>query len=319
MGLLVTMLDDTTPPAADAAPESVVVIGNFDGVHRGHQAVLAEAVLQAGPAELSVVVLTFDPHPSAVVGGGAPPMLTTLARRAELLGNLDVARVYVRRFDAAFATWSADRFVRDLVAATLRARIVLVGDNFRFGARRSGDMTLLRALGAELGFVAHVHKVVFDEAGAFSSSRVRLCVAAGDLDGAALVLGRPHAITGTVVHGAKRGRTIGVPTANLDEIPELLPPNGVYAVRTDLLQADGSMVGPLGPGVMNIGVRPTVGGDPSRSVEVFLLDWSGDIYGATLRVHLVARLRDEQRFDGLDALKAQIARDVDEARRLLGD
>lgn len=306
-------LDDSTPIDA-AAPASLVVIGNFDGVHRGHQAVLAEAVAQAATQRLVPVVLTFDPHPEAVVGEGVPPVLTTVDRRAELLGELGIARVYVRRFDAAFATWSPDRFARDLVARSLCARVVLVGENFRFGAKAAGDLAMLRALGAELGFEVCVHGLAGDAGGPFSSTRVRACVAAADLDGARALLGRPHAISGTVVHGAKRGRTIGVPTANLDAIAELVPPNGVYAVSVERVD-DGARA--MASGVMNVGVRPTVGGDPARSVEVHLLDFDGDLYGQSLRVHVVARLRDERRFDGLDALKAQIARDVDDARRVL--
>lgn len=306
-------LDDATTADAIAAPDAAVVIGNFDGVHRGHQAVLAETVGYAKAHGLAPVVLTFDPHPAAVVGAGGPPVLTTLARRAELAAELGVARVYARRFDSAFAAWPPDRFVRELLVATVRAKRVSVGENFRFASKRTGDLTTLRALGAELGFDVHVQELARDAGGAFSSSRARACVEAGDVVGAAEVLGRPHAICGTVAHGAKRGRTIGFPTANVEAIPEIVPANGVYAVRVDRLEG-----GARGwAGVTNIGVRPTVGGDPKRSVEVFLLDWDGDLYGAELRVHFVARLRAEKKFGGLDELKAQIARDVDAARAIL--
>jgi riboflavin kinase/FMN adenylyltransferase len=309
-------LDDTTSAAAIAAPEASIVIGNFDGVHRGHQAVLADALEVARARSLAPAVLTFDPHPSAIVGAGAPPMLTTMARRAELAASFGVTRVYARTFDAAFATWGPERFARELLSETLRARCVSVGENFRFASKRAGDLATLRALGAELGFEVHVHELACDAAGAFSSTRVRACVAAGDVAGAAEMLGRPHAISGVVAHGAKRGRTIGFPTANVEGIPEMLPPNGVYAVRVDRLDASGDTHA-LAPGVTNIGVRPTVGGEPRRSVEVYLLDWNGDLYDATLRVHLVARLRDEKRFAGLDELKAQIARDAADARKIL--
>ncbi len=224
--------------------------------------------------------------------------------------------MYVRRFDAAFAAWQPDRFARDLVVGALRARIVVVGENFRFGAKRAGDLTLLRELGAQLGFGVRVHAVASDSRGRYSSTRAREAVVAGDLEEVRRVLGRPHALTGVVAHGDERGRTIGVPTANLEAIPELLPPNGVYAVAADRYSAAEQAFALLAPGVMNIGVRPTVGGS-RLSVETYLLDFEGDLYDARLRVHLVARLRDEKKFASLDELKAQIARDVAAARAAL--
>jgi riboflavin kinase/FMN adenylyltransferase len=299
-------------------------------VHRGHQAVLGEAVAQARARGLACCVLTFDPHPGAVVGVGAPPLLATMERRAELMAALGIDRVYVRRFDVAFAAYPPERFARELVAATLRARLVVVGENFRFGARRSGDLGLLRALGQELGFEVRVHAVARDERGPFSSTRAREAVATGALPEATHVLGRPHALSGVVAGGDRRGRTIGFPTANLEQVPELLPPDGVYAVTVTRIDAAAPHAGtslalgqradshagtslPLGGGVMNIGVRPTVGGG-RRTVEVHVLGFDGDLYGARLRVDLVARLRGEQRFKSLDELKAQIARDVVAAR-----
>ena len=327
-------LDETTPQGSFAARPCVLVVGNFDGLHRGHQAVLTEAVGQARATGVSACVLTFSPHPASVVGAGAPPLLTTMDRRVELMGELGVERVYVRRFDAAFASWSPDRFARELVVGALNAGTVVVGENFRFGAKRAGDLALLRALGAELGFQARVHAVAKDEHGPFSSTRAREAIAAGNLDEVRRVLGRPHALTGLVVHGDERGRTIGFPTANLQHVPELLPPNGVYAVKVDrdgtspATPERGRSVGdatdgafhPVAEGVTNVGVRPTVGGQSgqarmqARTVETYLLDFSGDLYGAHLRLHLVARLRDEQKFASLDALKIQIAQDVAEAR-----
>jgi riboflavin kinase/FMN adenylyltransferase len=310
-------VDDATPAQSLAATPCVLVVGNFDGVHLGHQAVLRQAVAHARSAGLSASVLTFDPHPAGVVGGGAPQRLTTLERRAELLSELGIERMYVRRFDAAFAAWQPERFARDLVAGALRASLVVVGENFRFGAKRAGDLTLLRALGAELGFGVQVHAVASDAHGRYSSTRARQAVVAGDLDEVRRVLGRPHALTGPVVHGDERGRTIGVPTANLDPIPELLPPYGVYAVKVDRYgDAERAFV-PLAQGVTNIGVRPTVtsGVTSGRlTVETHLLDFEGDLYDARLRLHLVARLRDEKKFGSLDALKAQIARDIEGAR-----
>ena len=306
------VLDDATRAQAPCA----LVVGNFDGVHRGHQSVLNEAVATARARGLSPCVLTFDPHPAAIVGTGAPPMLTTLERRAELMGELGVERLYVRPFDPAFASWEPDRFARDLVAGTLQARIVVVGQSFRFGARRAGDLALLQSLGSQLGFEVSVHATASDARGPFSSTRVREAIAAGDMAEAAEVLGRPHMLSGAVVHGDERGRTIGVPTANLDPVPEMLPPDGVYAVRVDQVEEDGS-VGPLAAGVTNIGLRPTVDGQ-RRTIETYVLGFAGDLYDTRLRLHVVARLREERKFPSLDELKLQIARDCAAAREKLG-
>jgi riboflavin kinase/FMN adenylyltransferase len=315
-------VDDETPVDALAATPCVLVIGNFDGVHLGHQAVLGQAVDEARSIGVAANVLTFDPHPAGVVGGGAPQRLTTLERRAELVSGLGIERMYVRRFDPAFAAWQPERFVRELVVGALCARVVVVGENFRFGAKRAGDLTLLRALGAQLGFGVRVHAVASDARGRYSSTRAREAVVAGDLDEVRRVLGRPHALTGRVAHGDERGRTLGTPTANLVAIPELLPPKGVYAVKADRYSDDerageGAFV-PLARGVTNVGVRPTVGGG-GLSVETYLLDFDGDLYDARLRIHLVARLRDERKFGSLDELKAQIARDVSDARTALAE
>jgi riboflavin kinase/FMN adenylyltransferase len=311
MGAALFRIDDATlPPEVEP---SALVVGNFDGVHRGHAAVLTQAVEAARAASLGTSVLTFDPHPAAIVGSGAPPRLTTLERRTELMGELGVRSVFVRKFDAAFSAWSPERFVRDLVVGALRARIVVVGQNFRFGAKRAGDLALLRKLGEDLGFDVRVHATAADARGPYSSTRAREAIAAGDVAEAAHVLGRPHALSGPVVHGDERGRGIGFPTANL-EAAEMLPADGVYKTLVDEVGPDGR-ARRLADGVTNVGVRPTVGGG-RRTVETHLLDFDRDLYGATLRVHLVARLRGEQRFGSLDELKAQIARDVAAARAL---
>jgi riboflavin kinase/FMN adenylyltransferase len=314
-GRLIWVDDDSSAEGLGARPCSLVV-GNFDGVHRGHQAVLREAVAHARTTGLTACVLTFDPNPAVVVGGRAPALLTTLERRVELCCDLGVERVYVRRFDAAFAAWSPERFARDLVAGALVARVVVVGENFRFGAKRAGDLAMLRAQGELLGFEARVHAVAADALGAFSSTRARDAVKAGAVGEAANVLGRPHAVSGIVAHGDGRGRTIGVPTANLSAVPELLPGNGVYAVRVDALDPATGVATALGDGVTNVGTRPTVDGT-TRRVETYLFDFAGDLYGRTLRVHLVARIRDEKKFGGLDELKAQIARDIADAKATL--
>jgi riboflavin kinase/FMN adenylyltransferase len=271
-------------------------------------------VAKAKERQLLPVALTFDPHPSAVLGGDAPAALTSLARRAELIHRLGIAHVFVRRFDRSFAGWTPERFARELVAGELAARTVISGKTFRFGKDRAGDARGLGALGDALGFVTQTLEVR-DETGALSSTRARGAVVAGHLGEAEGILGRRHAIEGPVVHGDKRGRTLGFPTANLDVQRQVLPPSGVYAVVVDRL-VDGDAHA-LARGVMNIGIRPTVatthaGGE--RNLEVHLFDVSEDLYGQTLRVYLVRRLRDEMRFSGLDALKAQILLDANEAR-----
>jgi len=313
------LIDDRAPPSPAGAP-CVLVIGNFDGVHRGHAAVLSEAVAVAAERSLRTSVLTFDPHPATVVGLGAPALLTTLERRAQLMADLGVETVWVRRFDTAFAAWAPERFVQELVTGMLAARVVVVGENFRFGARRGGDLAALRSLGERLGFEVRVHAIASDARGPYSSTRAREAIAAGDLDEAAQVLGRAHELSGVVVKGDQRGRTLGFPTANLDPVPEMLPPDGVYATRVEQLDEDGAARS-LGGGVTNIGIRPTVAeaaGGGRRTIETFVFDFSGDLYGSRLRLHLIARLRAEKKFAGLSELRAQIATDSAAARGKLG-
>lgn len=306
-------------PALPAdAPGGVVVIGNFDGVHLGHAGVLADAHRLAIGERLEVRALTFDPHPATVMGRVAPPTLTTLVRKAELLRGAGADGVFVRTFDRAFSEHGPEQFARTLLAGVLRARVVVVGENFRFGHKRAGDFGTLRALGATLGFETHAASLRGDATGPFSSTRVRAAIAAGDLAEAQAVLGRPHAFSGVVAHGAQRGRTIGFPTANVDGVQEVVPPDGVYAVRVDRLEGASDVATPLAGGVMNVGLRPTVAqGEPRRTHEVHLFDFEGDLYGARLRVHVLAHLRGERKFGGLDELKAQIARDAAAARQIV--
>ncbi len=285
--------------------EAAVVIGNLDGVHRGHQAVLRQARAIADARKLKTVVLTFDPHPTQVLRGVNPPRLASLARRVELLRRHGADEVVVEPFTLELAALSPERFVKELLVDRLKARAVVVGEDFRFGANRAGDLAVLRQLGGELGFDAVAAEVAGDEKGAFSSTRVRDAIRGGDLDEATRLLGRRHSISGVVEAGDRRGRTIGFPTANLGGVVELLPPHGVYAVFADER-----------PAVMNLGVRPTVDGTSLR-VEVHLFDFSGDLYGQAMRVHLVRRIRDEKKFAGLDELKAQIAADASTARTML--
>jgi riboflavin kinase/FMN adenylyltransferase len=344
-------VDSPSQHAASArAPRRVVAIGNFDGVHLGHQALLADVAKDAAARDRQPAVLTFAPHPLAVLGrpvddGGSagkpayapmppPPALTSLDRKLGLVRRVAKEIVpFVRRFDRAFASLSPEAFVLETLVDALAAEVVVVGQNFRFGKDRKGDFAELARLGERHGFETRSHDLYGDAEGAWSSSRVRECIGRGALDEAARILGRPHLISGVVVEGDRRGRTIGFPTANLAEVEEALPPFGVYAVLVDREPApdpalatlpDLAAAPPRAPGVAlakgvaNIGVRPTVkAGETRPSVEVHLFDTNLDLYGARLGVHLVARLRPEQRFSGLDALKAQIARDAEAARTLL--
>lgn len=297
-----------------SARSTLVVIGNFDGVHRGHQAVLGSCVNEANALGLVPVALTFDPHPSEVLGRGKLPVLTRLERKLELMGRACPGlTVVVEPFTRDLAALEAPVFAEKLLAGALGARLVLVGEEFRFGRGRSGDLAMLRELGATLGFEARAEALRGDVEGAFSSSRVRAALAAGRLEEVERQLGRPHAISGVVVPGAGRGRTIGVPTANLGEVREALPPYGVYACLVDRVAPDGARA--LGRAAVNIGERPTLAA--GFSIEAHLLDLSADLYGAELRLHFVARLREERRFPGIEELTAQIARDLAAARAAL--
>ncbi|MEZ4302248.1 MAG: bifunctional riboflavin kinase/FAD synthetase [Polyangiaceae bacterium] len=300
----------------------LVAIGNFDGVHLGHQAVLSDAATDAASRGLRAIVLTFHPHPAAVIGRGAPPLLTPLPRKIELIGHVQPeVGVAVEPFDLDFAAQTPDAFAEEVLVRRLQARVVVVGRNFRFGKARAGDYDVLSRLGARLGFETRSHALVGDDRGTFSSTRAREAIASGDLDAARAILGRPHALSGVVVRGDQRGRTIGFPTANMGDVVEALPPFGVYAVAVDRVTGDDPETGAsraeqLGAGVANIGVRPTVKVDAPPSVEVHLFDFDADLYDARIRVHLLARLRGEQRFSGLDALRAQIAKDAAAAREI---
>lgn len=297
------------PPAARtlAARMTALTIGNFDGVHLGHQALLDEVRSRAEALGTTPVAMFFEPHPTAVMAPDhAPVILTPEPRRAELLRGYGV-EVDVRRFDSAFAEQSPASFAEDVLAGDHAARWVVVGPDFRFGKGRAGDTARLQALGEAHGFGVSIVDPVELDGEVVSSTRARERLAAGEVAEVAALLGRFHDVGGEVVQGDQRGRTIGFPTANLDPRGPL-PSDGVYAVLTRI---DGT----LRAGVANLGVRPTF--EAGRSVEVHVLDFEGDLYGQTLRVAFVGRLRDEQRFDGLDALVAQLGRDVEQGRRML--
>jgi len=300
---------------ASAAPlRTALVIGNFDGVHLGHAAVLRQMEALAATRGLVPAVLTFDPHPAIVLGKGAPTQLSTLERKIELFGRHGVRQVFVARFSRAFAETSPEAFANDLVFGDLGAEVVVVGSDFRFGKARAGDFATLLSLAKARSLEAFASVLEVDAEGPISSTRVRAALAAGDVRRAQKLLGRPHSFSGRVVRGAQKGRTIGFPTANLDGIREACPANGVYAVSVDRLDGNARA---LAHGVMNVGTRPTVSGDATtRHVEVFLFDFDGDLYGTELRVHVREHVRDERKFPSFDALKAQITADAGRAREL---
>ena len=292
---------------------SVVTVGAFDGVHRGHQALLGRAAALARAEGVPAVAFTFHPHPAKVLApAAAPPLIVSIEERARLLRAMGMDYVVVQPFDAALAEVSAEAFLRDYLLGPLAPRHVVVGFNFAYGKGRRGDRATLEAAGRAHGFTVDVVAPVEVDGAVCSSTRVRARLLAGDVPGAARLLGRPPFLTGTVVPGDQRGRTIGFPTANVDPEPELLPSAGVYATR---VVWDGQPVGL--PSVCNIGRRPTFGGG-DVTVEVHVLDFEGDLYGRRLRVELVGRLREERRFDGRGALVAQLHQDVASARAVLG-
>lgn len=300
-------------------PQQLVVIGNFDGVHIGHQALLRSAAAWSNARNLGLLVLTFDPHPAAVLGrpGRAPTMLTTLLRKRQILHALGVDVVHVEPFTEAFSQQSPEAFVRDLLVTRLAAGSVLVGSDFRFGKGRAGSFADLELLAGRAGVEVRSFDLLAQDGMLVSSTHVREAIAQGELGRVRALLGREHQLTGTVQKGAQRGRTLGFPTANLGRPPEALPPYGVYAVRVSALA--GAAWQTLGNGVMNLGVRPTVSGDPSPTVEVHLFDSPGDIYGAELLVDVVTYVREERAFAGLEQLRTQISHDVDAAKRAMLD
>ncbi len=287
---------------------SAVAIGNFDGVHRGHAALLMRLVDAARTAGLPATILTFEPHPREFFAPeSAPARLSTLREKLELLADAGVEQVMVCRFNAGFAALSAQQFIDSVLVAGLRTQHLIIGDDFRFGKSRAGDFSLLQSAGAVAGFSVEAMSSVTVDGERASSSGVRKALAAGDMELAARLLGRPYVIDGSVRHGDKIGRQLGFATANIRIKHNPLPMSGVFAVEVAGL-GDKSL-----PGVANLGVRPTLGGTRPL-LEVHLFDFDRDIYGAHLSVRFVHQLRHEQRFPNLDALKAQIAADAMAAR-----
>jgi len=291
---------------------AVIAVGNFDGVHRGHRTVIAEAGRIAEAAGLPWGVLTFEPHPRNVFQPDVAPFrLTPFRAKAERIAEMGVGFMIAQKFDMGFSTQSAAEFVEAYLVQTLRVHHVVAGYDFKFGHKRQGSCETLLAEGQKLGFGFTVVAAASDDGGGlYSSSRTRELIAAGDMAGAGAVLGRPFAISGRVAGGDKRGRTIGFPTANLSLGGYIRPAFGVYAVRATL--PGGRSV----DGVANLGMRPTFDGTAPR-LEVHLFDFDEDIYDRRIDVALLEMIRPEKKFDGLDALKAQIARDCEKARDIL--
>ncbi|HEY8927150.1 MAG TPA: bifunctional riboflavin kinase/FAD synthetase [Polyangia bacterium] len=300
-----------------------IVIGNFDGVHRGHQALIATARRLADSSGGEVVALTFDPHPARVLAPAlAPPLITTVERRAELLGEAGADVVVLEPFTREFAAISAEDFAAEVLHRGFRPSSVVVGYDFSFGRARRGDTAMLESLGSQLGFGVSVVRRVAIHGLTCSSTKVREFVLEGRVEGAEVLLGRPFEITGEVVRGAGRGRGLGFPTANIRPEAELLPKPGIYACRAVILDGPGGGAGGQSAGAkklaaLSIGTNPTFVSSGKLSVEAYLLDHDEDLYGRRLRLEVVARLRDELRFESVEALVAQIHADVARTRELL--
>jgi riboflavin kinase/FMN adenylyltransferase len=296
-----------------------IAVGVFDGVHLGHQAVLRQAVAGARDAGLLAAALTFDPHPEQVLRPQrAPRLLTTIPERAALISETGIEVLVIAGFDRAFASLAPDEFARCVLADQINARCVVAGEGFRFGRGAAGNAAMLAELGPRFGFHASEVKRVTVNGGEVSSTLIRELIAAGEIERATALLGHAYTIMGNVAAGDQRGRTLGFPTANLCVEPhKLLPPDGVYAARARLHDA-------ALPAVINIGFRPTfaaAGAEPqSPCIEAHLIDAdTGELYGRTITLDLVSRLRRERRFPNPEALVEQIRRDIAQAREVLRD
>jgi riboflavin kinase/FMN adenylyltransferase len=298
------------PRAADRVP-CALTIGNFDGVHRGHAALLARVVEAARARGLVAAVMTFEPHPREFfTPAQAPARVANLRDKLEALRQAQIERVYIEHFNRRFASLTAEQFIDDVLVAGCAVRWLMVGDDFRFGARRAGDLGLLRARAAAGGYVVEQLPTVRDGDERVSSSAVRAALEAGDLVRAQQLLGRPYVISGRVLHGAKLGRTIGFPTLNLRIAHKRPAVHGVYAVKVHGIDER------AWPGVASVGLRPTVDDTGRWLLEVHLFDFAQQVYGKLVRVEFLAKLRDEEKYGTLDELTAAIARDAQRARDL---
>jgi riboflavin kinase / FMN adenylyltransferase len=283
---------------------TVLTLGVFDGLHLGHQLIMRTVVERANAVGAVPTVITFDPHPRAVLHPeSAPPLLQTFDQKIEALGVLGIQQTIVVRFTREFSNLAAADFLRDVVKDRLHAREVYLGKGFAFGHNREGNIELLRRLGAELDFVAGEVPEVSLRGTRVSSSKIRELLANGQVNLARRMLGRPYGVEGRVERGAERGRQLGFPTANLHPHNRVIPRNGVYVTGTLI---DGNWR----RSVTNIGLRPTFGDASEPSVETYVLNWDGDLYGDVVRVRFLYQLRDERKFGSIEALKEQIERDV---------
>jgi riboflavin kinase/FMN adenylyltransferase len=298
----------------------VVTIGVFDGVHRGHQSIIADAVQLAAERGVPSVLITFAPHPSEVVRPGShPPVLTSIVRRAELVEALGVDVFCALPFNLELSKMPPDEFVHYALVDRLHTSAVVVGENFRFGHKAAGDVALLGQLGRTFGFTAHGIPLLTEGETPLSATYVRSCVTAGDVATAAGVLGRPHRVDGVVERGDQRGRELGFPTANLrTDAWTAVPADGVYAGRVVRLDEWGRTAPgpPLGTAAISIGTNPTFE-VRQRRVEAYVLDFAGDLYGATLGIEFIDRLRGMEKFESVDALVRQMQADVQRTRRLV--
>ncbi len=287
----------------------VLTIGNFDGVHRGHQTLLAKLTAKAQATGLPSAVLTFEPHPREYfTHENRPIRLTSMREKIQRIADQGVDRLYIGRFNTRFAALTAEQFIEDILIRGLCARQVMIGDDFRFGRGRKGDFAMLQAAGSQAGFTVEAMHTLVHEGERVSSSAVRSALAEGDMPHAARLLGRPYSISGRVMHGDKIGRTIGFPTANIQLKHRSPPLMGIYTVSVE------GLTDKPWPGVASVGVRPTINDAGRPTLEVHLFDWNTECYGAHLKVNFLAKQRDEERYDTLEALTAQIARDADQAR-----
>ena len=304
------------PLGNDDPPQGAVIsIGSFDGVHIGHQAVLTHVVERARSMGVAAVAMTFDPHPVKLLRpGDAPRLLTTLEQRLALIAQTGIETALVVPFTHRLARMSAADFVRDVLVDRLAVQEVYIGANFRFGADRGGDVGLLTSMGAELGFRAAAAPIVEAEGAVVSSSRVRLAVADGRIEEAAMLLGRSVFIDGAVLEGKRLGRTLGFPTLNIEVENELPLSHGVYVTAVHIPSFARTF-----PAVTNVGVRPTVYQNSLTTVESHLLDFTADVYQEQVRLYLLQTVREERRFESTVELIAQIRRDVDQARLYFDD
>ncbi len=319
--------------------KSCLAIGVFDGVHLGHQQIIRQTIADARQHNALAVVVTFDRHPSAIVAPDrVPPLIYSQPQKVRSIESLGTDALLVVRFDEDFSRQTGEQFIRSLARDLGGIQSICVGADFVFGHKRSGTVALLKTLGAELGFKVHGHAAVALDGQTVSSTRIREAIRADDFDAASQMLGRAYSVAGKIIHGDQLGHKLGFPTANLDTTGMILPTNGVYAAQAIL--SSGTGVSPVFPretgrahtsaedrrdaspttahrAVLNIGCRPTVANPtPHIRVEVHLLDFSGDIYGQELEIVFAGKLRDEQKFSSLDALREQIQRDIASARKL---